>query len=160
MWCVCPHLCEHLQSKHWRRQSPYYTNMRPAHAPSHHSSPIREQNAALAQEMNKFSFRQHAHNNCASVHVRVCLRSHHIGMRLCARVCVCVLPVRLHHLYLPIQDIRLTSVVSNTSGTTQRRRVNDVRAIDALNCEAPSCLCNYSPAGRSNRSRSSQQVSS
>lgn len=43
--------------------------------------------------MNKFFSRQLAYNNCASVRVRVCLNSQ---------------PVRLRHLYLPIQDIRLT----------------------------------------------------
>lgn len=107
--------------------------------------------------MNKFFSCQLAYNNCASVRVRVCLNSHHIGMRFC--VCLCVACKAASPLFT-YPGYQANSVVSNTSGTSQRRRVNDVRAIDALNCEAPSCLCNYSPAGRSNRTRSSQQVSS
>lgn len=98
------------------------------------------------------------HDNCASVRVRVCLCSHHIGiLRARARVCVAYKAASPLFTYPGYQA---NSVVSHTSGTSQHRRINDVRAIDALNCEAPSCLCDDSPAGRSNRTCSSQQESS
>lgn len=76
-----------------------------------------------------------------------------------ACLCVCVACKSASTLFT-YPGYQANSVVSNTSGTSQHRRINDARAIDALNCEAPSCLCDYSPAGRSNRTRSSQQESS
>lgn len=82
-----------------------------AHATSYPSSLIREQNTALAQGDEQFFFtpaRRTTVQVCAFVYVCTVTT-----MAFCVRARVCVLPIRLHHLYLPIQDIRLT-VLSQT----------------------------------------------
>lgn len=95
---------------------PICTNMRSARVPPENRTHL------WLKGMNAFSFCQHAYNNCASWHACVC-------------VCVCV-PSKAASPLFTYPGYQANSVVSNTSGTTQRRRVNDVRAIDALNCEA------------------------
>lgn len=73
--------------------------MRAAHAPLHHSSPISEHNAAGSRGRTIFPS---ASTRAASMQLCVFVQSAH------RHVSVCVLPVGLRQLYLPIQDIRQT----------------------------------------------------
>lgn len=115
-----------------------------------------ENRTQLAQEDGQFSLLPaHAQHPCSCARIRVCV----CAISTSACVCVCV-ACRSASTLFTYPGYQAKSVVSNTSGTSQHRRINDARAIDALNCEAPSCLCDYSPAGRSNRTQSSQQESS
>lgn len=104
---------------------------------------------------HNFSFCQHTRSIRAVVRGYACV----CAISTSAYVCVCVACKSASTLFT-YPGYQANSVVSNTSGTSQHRRINDARAIDALNCEAPSCLCDYSPAGRSNRTHFSQQESS
>lgn len=76
--------------------------MSAAHAPLHHSSPIREQNAAGSRGRTIFpSASTRATSLQLCVDTCVFVQSAHQRVS----VCVCVLPVSLRQLYLPIQDI-------------------------------------------------------
>lgn len=99
--------CRTCWGKHCRCWTPRCPNMRLAHAPSHPSGPIREHNTALAHGDEQFFFPP-----ARKTTVQVCAFVYVCAVTTLA-FCACVLPIRLHHLYLPIQDIRLT-VLSQT----------------------------------------------